>query len=243
MTHPALTDGDTEWGDHLTGYHHTPSREKGRTMRRPLIAGSTAVLLAVTGCTATSDDASPASPSPTVSPTAPDTAASDTARTTTPPTSRDNAASDSATTTPPTSVPAVSAVPASAAPDPEASVVEGTIVRFTSGDVEVDVTITADNPTTRDFLSMLPLTLTFEEFNGREKISYTPRELETAGSPGYDPEDGDLIYFASWGNLGFYYNADGIEYSDQTIELGTYDATAEQLTGLEGSGVTVEIVG
>ncbi len=25
-----------------------------------------------------------------------------------------------------------------------------------------------------------------------------------------DPENGDLIYFASWGNLGFYYNAEGI---------------------------------
>lgn len=43
-----------------------------------------------------------------------------------------------------------------------------------------------------------------------------------------------------WGNLGFYYDAEGIEYSDQTLHLGTYDATAEELARLEGQ-VTVEI--
>ena len=46
---------------------------------------------------------------------------------------------------------------------------------------------------------------------------------------GHDPEDGDLIYYVPWGNLGFYYNAEGIGYSDATIHLGTYDAQLEQL--------------
>ena len=87
--------------------------------------------------------------------------------------------------------------------------------------VQVDVTITEDNPTTRDFLSLLPLTIAFEEFNGREKIGYLPRELDIDGSPGHDPEDGDLIYFAPWGNLGFYYNTEGIEHDDRVIHLGT----------------------
>jgi hypothetical protein len=49
-----------------------------------------------------------------------------------------------------------------------------------------------DNPAVCYFLSMLPLTLTLEEFAGREKIAYLPRELAHAGSPGSDPEDGDL---------------------------------------------------
>ncbi len=64
----------------------------------------------------------------------------------------------------------------------------------------------------------------------------------TEGSPGSDPADGDLIYFIPWGNLGFYYNTDGIGYSDQTIHLGTYQATREQLERLEGNNVTVELV-
>ena len=116
------------------------------------------------------------------------------------------------------------------------------MVQFTSASTSVDVTIGEDNPAVRDFLSMLPLTLTFEEFNGREKIAYPPRKLAHEGSPGSDPEDGDLIYFTPWGNLGFYYNTSGIGYSDQTIHLGTYEATLDQLEQLEGEGVTIEVV-
>ncbi|MBB5783356.1 cyclophilin-like fold protein [Nonomuraea jabiensis] len=106
--------------------------------------------------------------------------------------------------------------------------VEGSVVRFTARGVSVDVVIGADNATTRDFLSMLPLTLTLEEFSGREKIGYLPRKLDTTGSPGSDPEDGDLIYLVPWGNLGFYYNTDGIGHSDQVIHLRNDDAIARQ---------------
>ncbi|WP_017579919.1 cyclophilin-like fold protein [Nocardiopsis valliformis] len=118
----------------------------------------------------------------------------------------------------------------------------GTVVRFTAGSESVDVTIGEDSPATRDFLGMLPLTLELEEFSGREKIAYLPRDLEHQGSPGSDPEDGDLIYFVPWGNLGFYYNTAGVGYSDQTLHLGTYDASAEELARFEGRETTVEIV-
>lgn len=88
---------------------------------------------------------------------------------------------------------------------------------------------------------MLPLTITVEEFAGREKVSYLPRELRSRDSPGSDPEGGDLIYFVPWGNLGFYYNAEGIGYLDDTIHLGAYAASLEQLERLEGE-VTVEVI-
>ena len=120
--------------------------------------------------------------------------------------------------------------------------VVGTVVRFTSDRTAVDVTVGEDSPAARDFLSMLPLSLAFEDLSGREKIAGLPRELHIEGSRGSDPEDGDLIYFTPWGNLGFYYNAEGIEYSDATLHIGTYNATAEQLALLEGTPVTVEIV-
>jgi hypothetical protein len=90
---------------------------------------------------------------------------------------------------------------------------------------------------------MLPLTLTLEEFAGREKIAYLQRELAHSGSTGSDPEDGDLIYYVPWGNIGFYYNTAGIGYSDDTIHLGTYDASLDELEQLEGHDVTVEVVG
>jgi hypothetical protein len=138
---------------------------------------------------------------------------------------------------------AQSSPPASSeTPDEGVNQVVGTVVRFSAGSTSVEVTIDEDNPAVRDFLSMLPLTLTLEEFAGREKIAYLPRDLEHAGSPGSDPEDGDLIYYIPWGNLGFYYNTAGIGYSDQMIHLGTYEATQEQLEGLEGQSVTAEII-
>lgn len=87
----------------------------------------------------------------------------------------------------------------------------------------------------------LPLSLKPEEFAGREKIGYLPRKLKLSGSPGSDPEDGDVIYDVPWGNIGFYYNTAGIGHSDQTIHLGTYKASLDQLKQLEGRPVTVEV--
>jgi hypothetical protein len=146
------------------------------------------------------------------------------------------------TAAPPPSTSAPSPQTAPPAPPAEGEAVVGTVVRFTSANTSVDVTIGEDSPATRDFLSMLPLTIGLEEYAGREKISYLPRELNHEGSPGSDPEDGDLIYFTPWGNLGFYYNTSGIEYSDQTLHIGTYNASLEQLTQLEGDNVTVQII-
>jgi hypothetical protein len=131
--------------------------------------------------------------------------------------------------------------PATTSADRDARQIVGTTVRFSSNTTSVHVTIGEDHPAVRDFLSMLPLTLAVEEFAGREKISDLPRELRHRGSPGSDPESGDLIYFVPWGNLGFYYNAEGIGYSDDTIHLGTYDASLDQLERLEGE-VTVEVI-
>jgi hypothetical protein len=119
--------------------------------------------------------------------------------------------------------------------------VAGTIVRFTSESVSVDVTIDQDSPAARDFVAMPPLTLEVEGFSGREKIAYLPEELDHEGTPGSDPEDGDLIYFVPWGNLGFYYDTEGVGYSDQTLHLGAYEAPLETLEALEGE-VTVTAV-
>lgn len=55
----------------------------------------------------------------------------------------------------------------------------------------------------------------------------------TTGVPGSDPEDGDLIYYAPWGDIGFYCNAAGMGHDDGVIHLGTYQASEEQLAALE----------
>ena len=123
-------------------------------------------------------------------------------------------------------------------PDTSTAGIAATVVRFSAGDAFVDVTMADDNATVRDFLSMLPLSLRVEEFNGREKISYLPRPLDTTGTTGSDPEEGDLIYYTPWGNLGFYYDAAGIGHSDDVIHLGTFTASLDQLAELESGEVT-----
>lgn len=211
---------------------------KGPTMHgHALSFGLLAVLLIAAGCSSSASDTTLDATTASTPPT-PTTSV-------TPSPSATPTVAPTPTVQPTTSI-VVDPAPAPSAstkgPTSEEPAAEATIVRFTSGDTTIDLTIGADNPTIRDFLSMLPLTLPVEEFNGREKISYLPRELDTDGSPGSDPEDGDLIYYSPWGNLGFYYNTDGVGYSDDVIHLGTYDATLDELTLLEGADVTIEIV-
>ena len=63
-----------------------------------------------------------------------------------------------------------------------------------------------DNPATRDFYAQLPLNLEFSDYVGKEKVSNAlPKPLNTSGLNGYDPQVGDLFYFAPWGNLGIFY--------------------------------------
>ncbi|MCP2323935.1 hypothetical protein HDA40_002442 [Hamadaea flava] len=113
-------------------------------------------------------------------------------------------------------------------------------IRFTTGEASIVVQL-ADNPTSRDLVAQLPLTLTFEEFAGREKISYLPRRLATDGSAGSAPANGTLIYYKPWGNLGFYYRAAG-GHDANLIPLGTVETGLDQLNRLEHGPVTVEAI-
>lgn len=115
-----------------------------------------------------------------------------------------------------------------------------TRVRFAAPDAEIVVRV-ADNPTSRDFVSKVPLTLRFEEFAGKEKISYLPERLTTAGSSGSAPRNGNLIYFVPWGNVGFFYNADG-GHDDNVITIGSVESGMDQLGRLEQGRVTVEVI-
>ena len=139
------------------------------------------------------------------------------------------------------------ATPATATPTPrEASPVPGmgaTRVRFAVGDAEIIVRI-ADNPTSRDFVSMLPVTLSFRDFNAMEKIGDLPRRLTTQGSTGGPPANGDLICFVPWGNLGFFYDAArrDVSFDDQVIPIGTIESGHDRLNDLQTGPVRVEVI-
>jgi hypothetical protein len=54
-----------------------------------------------------------------------------------------------------------------------------------------------DTATSRDFVSLLPLTLTLKDYAATEKISDLPRRLSTEGAPpGSAPSVGDIAYYS-----------------------------------------------
>ncbi len=85
-----------------------------------------------------------------------------------------------------------------------------------------------DNPSARDFASMLPLDLGIEDYSTNEKIAYLPRKLtEDVSAPFSNEQPGDLCYYAPWGNLAFFHA--GYRYSHGLIRLGRLDAGFEPL--------------
>lgn len=90
-----------------------------------------------------------------------------------------------------------------------------------------------DNATTRDFLTMLPATLTFEDYAGSEKISYLDRELSTEDKPAsYDPQVGDVALYIPWGNLAVFYGDAGS--SSELAPMGRVVSGLELLSAAEG---------
>jgi len=96
-----------------------------------------------------------------------------------------------------------------------------------------------DSPTARDFLSLLPLTLTLEDYAATEKIAYLPRKLSKEGAPaGVDPAVGDITYYAPWGNLALFYRDFG--YAKGLIKLGSIDMGAHLFNVAGSVTVTIE---
>ncbi|MBS4218239.1 hypothetical protein KHA96_07930 [Bacillus sp. FJAT-49711] len=96
-----------------------------------------------------------------------------------------------------------------------------------------------DNPTSRDFLAQLPLTITIEDYAKTEKIAYLPKKLSIEKAPpGCIPSVGDFTYYAPWGNLAIFYKDFG--YSNGLIKLGKIESGIEKLESVHGN-FTVEI--
>ena len=96
-----------------------------------------------------------------------------------------------------------------------------------------------DNDTARDFMALLPLTLTLEDYARTEKISTLPKKLSIRDAPaGSDPSVGDIAYYAPWGNLAIFHKDFG--YSAGLVILGKIDAGIEALQAPGGMNVIIE---
>jgi hypothetical protein len=98
-----------------------------------------------------------------------------------------------------------------------------------------------DNPTAKDFLSLLPLTVTLEDYAATEKITYLPRKLATANSPaGSKPSVGGIAYYAPWGNLALFYK--DAAYARGLVTLGRLEPASEALRQRGPLKATIERV-
>jgi hypothetical protein len=101
----------------------------------------------------------------------------------------------------------------------EAPMARDAAITIGIGDTVLDARLW-DNPTSRDLIAQLPLTLEFRDLNNVEKIARLPRELTMDGVPeGDDPEPQDIGYYAPSGDLVLYYGDVG--YWDGIVRLGT----------------------
>ena len=114
-------------------------------------------------------------------------------------------------------------------------------IKLSFNNEEVTVNM-IDNPTSRDFMKRLPITLTFEDYAGTEKISRLEKALSTEDAPsGTDPFVGDFTYYSPWGNLAVFYRDFG--YSNGLVKLGYIETGVEKLAKIKGNfTVTIEQV-
>jgi hypothetical protein len=112
-------------------------------------------------------------------------------------------------------------------------------LKITIGDSVTTATM-EDNATARDFLSLLPMSITLKDYNKTEKVSDLPKTLTTKGAQsGIKPRVGDITYYAPWGNLALFYK--DFAYSSGLILLGKFDA-AVTLNGSESLVAKFEII-
>jgi hypothetical protein len=115
---------------------------------------------------------------------------------------------------------------------PSQPVATQTPIRVTVGDTVLTGRLW-DNATARDLIAQLPLTLTFRDFNGVEKIAKLPRELSMDGVPaGDDPLLRDIGYYAPSGDLVFYY--DDIGYFNGIVRIGRFDGGVDAIVSQTG---------
>ncbi len=99
-----------------------------------------------------------------------------------------------------------------------------------------------DSAAAKDFIAMLPLTLTLEDYNKTEKIAGLPKRLSTNGAPdGYTPHKGDIAFYAPWGNLCIFYH--DFRYSSGLVQLGKIDDDGvSKLVTADPVTITIDIL-
>ena len=76
-----------------------------------------------------------------------------------------------------------------------------------------------DSRTTRDFVSLLPLTLRMNDLFRREKFAHLPRAISDEGKRTHTYEIGQVVYWSPGPDVAIYYRNDGEKIPNPGIIL------------------------
>jgi len=100
-----------------------------------------------------------------------------------------------------------------------------------------------DSPTARDFISLLPLTLTMNDLFKREKFGHLPRAISREGKHTHTYALGEIAYWSPGPDIAIFYRHDGERIPDPgVIVIGKIGSDVEALNVPGVVKVTMELV-
>ena len=115
-------------------------------------------------------------------------------------------------------------------------------IRLQVGTTPLTATL-LDSKASRDFASLLPLTITMNDLFRREKYGHLPRPISGEGRRAHAYEVGQIAYWAPGPDVAIYYRQDGQPIPDPgIIILGTIDSSVEVFDVPGATKVTIERV-
>ena len=115
-------------------------------------------------------------------------------------------------------------------------------IRFKLNDSETTATL-VDSKTSRDFVSLLPLTLTMNDLFGREKFAHLPRAISTEAKRTHTYEIGDIAYWSPGPDIAIYYQRDGEKIPNPgIIVIGKLDSGMDVFNVAGSVKVKIELV-
>ena len=101
----------------------------------------------------------------------------------------------------------------------------------------------SDNEITRDFVSLLPLTLTMKDLFNREKFAHLPRAISDRGERTHSYQVGEVIYWSPGPDVAIYYRHDGQAIPDPgSIVIGKIDSGVEALNIPGSVNIKMELI-
>ena len=114
-------------------------------------------------------------------------------------------------------------------------------INFTISGRSLTATL-ADNPTARDFVSLLPLKVSMNDLFGREKYGDLPRAISEKGPRTHSYQVGDIVYWSPDHQLAVYYRQDNETIpSPGVIPVAKIEAGVEAFNVSGSVKVTIEL--